>query len=140
MTIDNGKNFLKYHNKCLVCGQRNKHSWKLKFKTDDRGITSTQFQSCSDFQGYNDFLHGGVITTLLDATMTHCLFDHGIIAMTGNLRVRFLHPISCNSLLCIQARVMKRKKNLYLLYSTVMLKGKIMARGEARFIEVKPNT
>lgn len=140
MITKNKKLALKYHDYCLVCGKKNEHSWQLKFITNDNGITSTQFQSNSDFQGYNGCLHGGIITTLLDATMTHCLFDHGIVAMTGNLRVRFLQPIPCNSLLYIEARIMKSNKNLYVLRAEIIFNQAIMAWAEASFMQVRPKT
>jgi acyl-coenzyme A thioesterase PaaI-like protein len=34
-------------------------------------------------------LHGGVISSILDGTMTNCLFAHGTVAVTAELRVRF---------------------------------------------------
>lgn len=54
------------------------------------------FSGNPGLQEYEGQLHGRVISSLLDAAMTHCLFHHGIEAVTGELYVRFVffHPPS----------------------------------------------
>lgn len=126
----------KSHNYCMVCGQDNHRSLGLKFTTDKNGITYSTFHGDNGFQGYNGILHGGIITTLLDATMTHCLFHHGIIALTGDLHVRFVHPIPYDSTVNLQAQIIKVKKSIYFLQAEAMQQQKIMATAKAKFIQV----
>jgi acyl-coenzyme A thioesterase PaaI-like protein len=108
----------------------------MDFTTDKNGKTYAKFQGNNTFQGYEGILHGGVISTLLDATMTQCLFSQGIEAVTGDLRIRFLHPIPCNYTITVQAQIIKAKKPLYILKAEALYKEKIMARAEAKFAKI----
>jgi len=125
------------HNNCFVCGQQNPYSLGLKFTTNKQGETSAQFAGNSNLQGYTGILHGGIITTLLDAAMTNCLFDHGVTALTGDLQVRFLYPIPCNKTIKIQAKILTTKKPLYILQAEILYQKKVMARAKAKFIHIQ---
>lgn len=124
------------HKYCIVCGQENRRSLGLKFTTDKSGITSTQFHGDNNLQGYSGILHGGIITTLLDATMTHCLFHHNIVALTADLHVRFLHPIPCDESISIQAQIINIKKTIYFLEAKIIAQQKIVATAKAKFVQV----
>lgn len=122
------------HSHCIVCGHNN-NSWKLKFTTDHAGKTSAKFQGSDQFQGYGGILHGGVIATLLDATMTHCLFHHNIIALTGDLHVRFVHQIPYNALLTLEATMIQSNKSIHVLKAEVLHQQKVMAWAQAKFVQ-----
>lgn len=134
---NNHDNNAKYcHDYCIVCGSNNHRSMGLKFVTDANGITTTIFHGNPSFQGYNGILHGGIITTLLDATMTHCLFNQNVMALTGDLQVRFLHPIPHDAILTIQAEIVNIKKSIYFVQSKIILHDKVMAYAKAKFKQV----
>ncbi|EKE00910.1 MAG: Thioesterase superfamily [uncultured bacterium] len=136
MITSKKKDFGKSHCNCIVCGKNNPYSWKMKFVTNENGKTHTTFRGNDTFQGYKGILHGGIITTLLDATMTHCLFDQGVVALTGDLRVRFLHPIPCNSIINLQAQIITTKKALYVVKAEAICQKKVMAWAEAKFAKI----
>ena len=129
----------KDHEWCLLCGSRNPRSLKLNFKPGE-GEVSTVFTPGLDLQGYSGILHGGIVSALLDSAMTHCLFNSGIKAVTGDLHVRFLHPVPCNQPLEIRASMVSKRPPLYRLKSELRQGKKIMARAEAKFMkqEIKP--
>lgn len=131
------KKIRKTHSNCMICGPNNPCSWQMKFTHNKSGETHAKFRGNNTFQGYEGILHGGIITTLLDAVMTHCLFNHGIEALTGDLRVRFLHPIPCNKTIELQAQIITVKKPLYVLRAKAVCKEKIMVYSEAKFVQVK---
>lgn len=89
----------------------------------------------SELQGYDDILHGGVIAALLDAGMTHCLFHRGIQAVTGDLHVRFLHPVGCEVFLEVQAQVQSSYPPLYKLRSELTVDGRILAWADGKFVQ-----
>lgn len=136
MIVKDKVNFAVIHKNCFACGQQ---SMNLKFVTDNNGKTHSQFKGDSKFQGYQGVLHGGIITTLLDAAMTHCLFDHGIAAYTGDIHVRFLHPIPCDSLLNIHAEIKEANKRTQILKAEIISYQKVMAWAEAKFCQAKIN-
>jgi acyl-coenzyme A thioesterase PaaI-like protein len=108
---------------------------KMAFQADANGIVSARLQSHPGLQGYAGILHGGVISALLDATMTHCLFHQGVRAVTGDLRVRFLRSIPCHSVLDLHAWVMSARPPLYCLRAEVSNTGGVAAWAEAKFMQ-----
>ena len=108
----------------------------LQFTAEKAGVVAF-VQADPHWQGYSGVLHGGIISTLLDAAMTHCLFHHGVEAMTASLKVRFLEPIPCGGELQIKAVLEKQRRHVYLLDAELSLSGRCLARAEARFISVR---
>jgi acyl-coenzyme A thioesterase PaaI-like protein len=96
-------------------------------------VTAT-FRSNAGLQGYDNLLHGGVIAALLDAAMTHCLFHHGVQAVTGDLRVRFRRPISCNAEITLRARILAPGPRLYRLGAEALVAGTAVAWAEGKFM------
>ena len=123
------------HGYCLLCGEQNPWSLKMVFQANDNGDVSAKLQSHPGLQGYNGILHGGVISALLDAAMTHCLFYRGVRAFTGDLRVRFLRSIPCNAALFLKAWVMSTHPPLYCLRAEVAEAGHMAAWAEAKFMQ-----
>jgi len=115
----------------MVCGE---NSWLgMQFSPHGDSVIAL-VQASPQWQGYAGFLHGGMISTLLDAAMTHCLFSHGIEAMTASLKVRFLEPVPACGELEIKATLDERRRNVYLLNAELASSGRCLARAEARFI------
>lgn len=122
------------HNHCLVCGSDHPHSWGLRFCSGPDGEVVANFVAGSALQGYDSLVHGGVIASLLDAAMTHCLFHQSIQAVTGDLRVRYLHPVACNLVLELRARLLFACPPLYQLQAELRCDGQVMARAEGKFM------
>jgi uncharacterized protein (TIGR00369 family) len=122
------------HSRCLLCGNLNPRSLNLSFQATGDGGVRTRFKAPTELQGYDDILHGGVIASLLDAAMTHCLFHHGVQAVTGDIHVRFVQPVSCNVSLGIRAWVLSSHPPLYRLRAEVILGERVMAWAEAKFM------
>ena len=55
----------------------------LRFEPQADGSVAAYFACAPNYQGYPGRLHGGVVSMLLDAAMTNCLFARGIQAVTG---------------------------------------------------------
>lgn len=123
------------HDRCLLCGYGNPWSLGLKFRDGENGSVITEFQGDPRLQGYEGMLHGGVIAALLDSAMTHCLFHSGIRGVTGDLHVRFVEPVPCESALVIQARIVSGNPPLFHLRAEMRRGAQVMAWAEAKFIE-----
>lgn len=122
------------HSHCVMCGELNPLSLRLKFTPEGNGAVSASFQGNSLLQGYDGILHGGVISSLLDAAMTHCLFHHRIEAVTVELLVRFVAPVSCDAGLTVRGWLVKDAPLLYLLAAELLQSGVVMASAEAKFM------
>ncbi len=125
------------HSGCLLCGDRNPRSLGLHFESDGNGGVRAGFRAQPYYQGYDGMLHGGVIAALLDAGMTHCLFHRRIQAVTGDLYVRFVHPVRCGENLEIRAWLLSSDPPLFLLKSEVRTAGRVLAWAEAKFMARK---
>lgn len=124
-----------HHGGCIVCGSRNRQGLKLSFQTCPDGSIEGRFPCRRLFQGYNGLLHGGVISAVLDSAMTNCLFAHGIIAVTGELTVRFLKPVLLADEALVQAKIKASLPPLHRMEASMSQKGRIVARATARFME-----
>ncbi|MFH0779178.1 MAG: PaaI family thioesterase [Candidatus Eisenbacteria bacterium] len=121
------------HGRCLLCGESNPWSLKLAFHVDSRGVKAS-FHPHRWLQGYEGILHGGVISALLDAAMTHCLFHRGVRALTADLRIRFVEPVPCHAALDLRAWILSATPPLYRLRAELSSEARILAWAEAKFL------
>lgn len=123
------------HSQCLLCGESNPLSLKLAFSLADDGSVTARFESQPGLQGYDGIQHGGVTASLLDAAMTHCLFHHGIKALTADLHIRYARAIACDASLNLWASIIASRPPLYRLRAEISQDGRLMAWGEAKFLD-----
>jgi acyl-coenzyme A thioesterase PaaI-like protein len=93
------------------------------------------FQRTPDFEGYPSQLHGGIIGLLLDAAMTHCLFAHGYVAVTGELRVRYRHPVDAQQNCLVRSWIRASRPPLRLVEAELVQEGRVKAMASAKFID-----
>jgi len=123
------------HRSCLVCGRACKCGLGLRFSVRDDGSVEAGFKCKETLQGYENVLHGGVVSTLLDGAMTNCLFAHGIAAVTGEMTVRFRHPVRLHTALRVRARLTRFQPPLYLARAEIIQNGRLMAAAVGKFVE-----
>jgi len=105
----------------------------LSFHATEQGVKAS-LKLKPEWQGYSGALHGGMIATLLDAAMTHCLFHQGIEAMTADLQVRYLAPVPCPGRIEISARLAGQRRLVYELDAELRAGGVVKARAKAKFM------
>ena len=123
------------HPACIVCGERNGDGLGLRFVKEADGAVVGSFACEGKYQGYPDQLHGGVIAMLADAAMTHCLFLHGISAVTGKLKLRFPHPVEVGVAATVRATLVRNSPPAFELEAEIAQAGIVRATAEALFIE-----
>ena len=89
-----------------------------------------------DLEGYPQTLHGGIIASLLDGAMTNCLFAHGHVAMTAELRVRYRKPVLIGPEMTIRAWITRSQPPLHLLEAELQQEGCAKAIASAKFFEI----
>ena len=122
------------HTQCIMCGDMNPMSLRLRFEPGASGDVSASFQGNSLLQGYDGILHGGVISALLDSAMANCLFQRNIAAVTAELRVRFLLPVPYNARLNLRAWIIEEAMMLFKLKSELTFDDTVMASADALFV------
>jgi uncharacterized protein (TIGR00369 family) len=125
------------HAGCFVCGGDASLGMGVSFEVTASGQVEGRFACDRRFQGYEGMLHGGIVSTLLDAAMTHCLFARGKSAVTGELTVRFLFPVALDCEAVVRARISDSCPPLHRTESEVIQRGRMVARATAKFVEVK---
>lgn len=122
------------HCNCIICGSNNPASLRIHFVLQDDLSVRAQFRGNSLLQGYNGILHGGIIASVLDAAMTHCLFKNGIEAVTADLNVRYKHSIPFNAPIEVWAHITQNQKIIYRMESNIQMDKQLMAKATARFM------
>lgn len=124
------------HPGCLFCGKGNPIGFRLDFSVVRPGAVRAAFPCGARFQSYFETLHGGVTSALLDAAMTNALFSLGVVAVTGELTVRFLRPVALGAEAEVTARVEEASRPpLYRLGAEIAQFGRVVARGRAKFVD-----
>lgn len=127
------------HRNCMACGnaETNPNALQLDFTTHSDGSVSAQFNVTHRHQGYDGLLHGGMVSTLLDAAMTHCLFSKGVRALTAELLVRFAEPVRVGQNITVTAHFIGQRRGIYQLEAFIHEHKTMCARATSKFIEPK---
>jgi len=122
------------HPRCVACSPDNSTGLKLDFQDAGAGAVRTTFDCSAAFEGYPGQLHGGIISTLLDATMANCLFAQKLQAVTAELSIRFKAPVVLNSQATAEARIVRDLFPLFLMEANLTQDGEVKATATAKFI------
>jgi len=123
------------HCQCVVCRQPFFGEQTLQFETTQTGAVQAQIVASDKVQGYQGVMQGGLISTLHDSAMLHCLFSLGVEAMTASIDVRFHHPVPINTPIVIQARLVSQRRKLYQLESYIYCGEQLCSSAKSRFIQ-----
>ncbi|MCK4659085.1 MAG: PaaI family thioesterase [Phycisphaerae bacterium] len=105
----------------------------LQFEQQPDGSVVACFACNANYQSYPDRLHGGVVSMLLDAAMTNCMFAHHIQAVTARLNIRFRHPVKLGVEATIRARLVDQSPPLYVLRAELLQDGRPCALADGKF-------
>jgi uncharacterized protein (TIGR00369 family) len=122
------------HGACVVCGARNPRGLQVPFRVQVDGSVEASFPCPRNLEGYPQFLHGGVIASLLDGAMTNCLFAHGITAVTAELTIRYHLPVLTDHPAIIRARLERSTHGCHSLTAELQQSGQIAATARAKFL------
>jgi len=119
----------------VVCGARNARGLNLVFRRSDDGWVEGALGKDESLQGYPDMMHGGIISLLLDAAMTHCLFDHGAAGVTARLEVKFRHPVKVDRPVRIRAKLVRSSSPAYHLRAEMRQGEQVKATATGLFVD-----
>lgn len=125
-------------NKCFGCGGDNDVGMKLTFEQDNvnRRIVG-RFVLGERYQGGAGFAHGGVIALLLDEAMGKVCRFREVRAVTAELTVEYLKPVSVEKEIVVEGHEIELKgRNLFLSGEIRDAEGQVLARGKGRFVVI----
>ena len=123
------------HEFCVVCGSRNKHSLNVAFHHGSGGWVEATLSENDSLQGYPRMMHGGIISLLLDAAMTHCLFAHGQTGVTARMEVKFRHPVTVTEPVRIRAKLARSSPPAYQLRAELCQREQVKATATGLFVD-----
>jgi acyl-coenzyme A thioesterase PaaI-like protein len=117
---------------CFGCGRNNPIGLKLKFTRDGDSIR-TEFTPDKTHQGWPGLLHGGILGTLLDETMSNIAYATGNTCLTASISIRIKQPVKVEIPLVITAWIIRQNTRLIETESRVCLKdGTVIAESTAK--------
>lgn len=123
-------------NKCFGCGGANSEGMKLAFDQDNVGKRIVgRFTLGPRYQGGGGMLHGGIIATLLDEAMGKVCRFREVRAVTAEMNIDFIKPISTDQEIIVEAfETAFRGRNIFQWGEIRDSAGQLLARGKARFV------
>jgi len=125
-------------NRCFGCGPANPAGLHLEFfLAEDDSVVC--FARISDtFEGPPGYLHGGIIASLLDETMSKAARAHGLTAMTRHMEVEYLRPVPSNAPLRMEGQLVRSEGRKHWTEARILgAEGAQLATGKGLFIEVR---
>ena len=125
-------------NKCFGCGGDNAGGMKLTFEQDNvkRRIVG-RFVLGERYQGGGGFAHGGIIALLLDEAMGKVCRFREVRAVTAELSVEYLKPVSVDKEIIVEGHEARQEgRNLFLVGEIRNEAGEVLARGHGRFVVI----
>ena len=135
-------NYTLNNDKCFVCGMNNPFGLQVHPEIRDAGASvRIECTPPEHLQGWEDILHGGILSTLLDEAITYVgisTFDQH--AVTAQLEVRFRNPAPTGVKLFVLAERIKVSKRLVEAKAEVTLSdGTVIATGTGKVMPVGEN-
>jgi uncharacterized protein (TIGR00369 family) len=127
-------------NLCFGCGGANQRGMLLSFEQDDAAQRIRgNFQLGAEYQGGAGFIHGGIIATVLDEVMGKVCRFRGVHAVTAELTIEYLRPVPVDADLVVEGHEVEMAgRNLFIVGEIRDVSGKVLARGNGRFVIIKP--
>lgn len=128
---------LKWNDMCFGCGKKNDCGLKLNVKGEN-GKVWADVVFKKHHQGWENIVHGGVITAAIDEVMAYALGSLGIMSgVTAELKIRFKKPVIVGESYIAKAEVIESKGRKHTIHSWIEKDGKVFAEGIGIYVTVK---
>jgi hypothetical protein len=118
-------------------GQDNAEGLQLQLTFDEDTKTVFGSYKCPiKFQGVDGFVHPGILSVILDETMTRINEAMNFDSVTGELTIRYLQPANTNEEMHLRGWFVKKNRRIIENRAEIENSiGKIVARGKGKYIE-----
>jgi uncharacterized protein (TIGR00369 family) len=125
-------------NRCFGCGQANSGGLKLEFLLAPDGSVVCPATVSDRFEGPHGFLHGGIIATILDESMSKAVRARGLTAMTRHMEIDYRRPVPSGAPIRVESRVVRSEGRKHWAEAHILDgDGTALAQGQGLFVEVK---
>lgn len=124
------------YQKCFACGQRNETGLKLTFRREGDRILA-DYHPTERFQGFPGVLHGGVLATMLDETMSRTGAMRRQWLMTGKLDIRYRRPAPVDQPLRVWGQIVREREGAIDAAGAVeTMDGTVLAEARGMFVRM----
>ncbi len=117
---------------CFACGKENPIGLKLNFTLDKDRVRAT-FTPGKFHQGWDDIIHGGLISTVLDEAMSYATYFAAAKCVTGEIAVRFKRPLKVGQSVTVTAWITRNARRYLETRAELKLSdGTLVAEAEAK--------
>jgi uncharacterized protein (TIGR00369 family) len=123
---------------CFACGTENPIGLNLRFYRSNDNIC-TEITLGKYHEGWQNMAHGGIISTLLDETMSWTIiYFKRTFFVTRRMEIKYIRPILVGMPLTVKGRLTKEKKEPYIgaVADVCDQEGRLLARAKGEFIEL----
>jgi uncharacterized protein (TIGR00369 family) len=125
-------------NRCFGCGPANPNGLHLEFLTTEDMSVVCQAAIPAPFEGPASYVHGGIIATMLDETMSKSLRAKGLTAVTRHLEVELLRPVPSGTPLLMEGRLVASEGRKHQTEARILdARGRVLATAKGLFIEIR---
>lgn len=118
---------------CFVCGPQNPIGLKARFVIDRPSRSARcDLQLAREFQGWENVVHGGMLSSLLDEAAIYACRSVGDKFVTAELQVKFRKPVTVGKPLVVSARVVSEKRKLLAVEGQLEQGGDICAEAQVK--------
>lgn len=122
---------------CFVCGDKNPTGLNVAFYSDNDRVVA-EYTAGRRFEGYENILHGGILSALLDEVMIRAVLDRGIFCLTSEIRVKFKKMVKIGEKLSLEGRLAQDKGRVLVAEGKITnQKNEVVALGEAKFFRAQ---
>ena len=92
---------------CFVCGEKNDRGMHLRFTWDESArVAQSEVVFAKHLQGWNNVVHGGLISTVLDEVVVKAAGHEGYRCVTAQLTIKFKKPAIIGETYRLEGRVL----------------------------------
>lgn len=124
-------------NRCFACGKSNPIGLKLDFESDgEQTISRLNFDK--NFAGWENMVHGGILSTVLDEVMVKSATNKGFVCVTAELNIRYKKPCHTGTEYELRGKVSEVTKRLILTEGEIIdKKGVVIASGSGKLFIIE---
>jgi uncharacterized protein (TIGR00369 family) len=125
-------------NRCFGCGEANPVGLHLRFFLAEDGTVVSNAAVPDTYEGPPGYVHGGIIATLLDETMSKAVRSRGVVAMTRHMEVDYKRPVPSSAAVRMEGRVVRSEGRKHWVEARILdAAGVELAAGKGLFIALK---
>lgn len=126
-------------NRCFGCGPANLAGLHLEFIISEDGSVVCEVSIADTFEGPRGFVHGGIIATLLDETMSKALRSLNVVGVTRHMEVDYRRPVPSRTPIRVHGRVYHHEGRKHWADADIFdERGRVLAHSKGLFIGVHP--